>query len=324
VFGDFWRQAARLASPPPYPDPPAGAQQVRHITVASLRAVTVMRRYIGDIAAGTGVRDGLWAAAVARAQSATSRIAGALGQETAPAAGFPAGSFAARLDGYAAALTYGRDLVHTHLATTAYGGRCALSDWAPVISSAPVSRALLAGLADHARAIAGQLARLPLDEAAGPETTAAWQRLQAAAGQLRELDAAVQAAQWQAPVLPAHRQLLEAIPVNAVPEVPAPPPQAPVSTLCAGIISTAQRASQARREIAARAAWSPEFTAHSMRHAAANSVVTSLNTETVYRVLAARAASSATPPWFPAWTPPPTAPPTAAAHGWLPPASGTP
>ena len=89
-------------------------------------------------------------------------ITGALCQETAPAPAFPAGSFAARLDGYATALTYGRDLLHTHLATTPDGERQALSDWAPVISSAPVNRALLAGLADHARAIAEQLARLPL------------------------------------------------------------------------------------------------------------------------------------------------------------------
>ena len=182
VFGDFWRQAARLASPPPYPDPPAGAQQVRHITLANLRAATVMRQYIGDItAARTGVRDDLWAAAAAHVQAATTRIIGALGQETAPALGFPAGSFAARLDGYAAALTYGRDLLHTHLATTPYGGRRALSDWAPVISSAPVSRALLAGLADHARSIAGQLAGLPLDQAADSQTVAAWRRLQVAA-----------------------------------------------------------------------------------------------------------------------------------------------
>jgi hypothetical protein len=290
VFGDFWRQAAWLASPPPYPDPPASAQQVHHITLAALRAVTVMRRYIGDItAAGTGARDGLWAAALSRSQSATTRITGVLSQETPPACRFPAGSLAARLDGYATALTYGRDLLHTHLATTPYGGRRALSDWAPVISSVPVSRALLAGLADHARAIGGQLDRLPPDRAAGAETATAWQRFQVAAGQLRELDAAVQAAQWQAPVLPADRQLLEAIPVNATPGVQAPPPQAPISTLCAGIISTAQRANEARRELAARAAWSPELTADSMRHAAANNVVTSLNTETVYRILAARA-----------------------------------
>lgn len=289
VFGDFWGQAARLAASAPYPDPSAGTEQIRDITVGSRRAVTVIRRYVGDIAAaGHGVRGGLWTAAIARAQTVTTRIIGALGQD-APPPRFPGGSLAARLDGYAAALTYGRDLLHTHLATTASGGRHALSDWAPVISSAPVSRALLAGLADHARAIAGQLAGLSLDGAADSETVAGWQRLQLAASQLRELDAAVQAAQWQSPVLPEHRQLLEAIPVNVTPVMQAPPPDAPIATLCAGIISTAQRANHARRDIAARAEWSPELTADSMRHAAANMVVTSLNTETVYLGLALRA-----------------------------------
>jgi hypothetical protein len=182
-----------------------------------------------------------------------------------------------------------RDVLFTHFVATRYGGRHALSNWPPVISSAPVSRALLAGLADHARAIAGQLTRMRLDQTTDPETAAAWRRLQDAAQQLRELDAAVQAAQWQAPVLPEHRRLLEAIPVNVTPGMQLPPPEASVSALCAGIISTAQRANRARRELAARAGWSPEFTADSMRHAAANYVVTSLNTEIVYRTLAERA-----------------------------------
>ena len=290
VFGDFWRQAARLASPPPYPDPSARAEQIRHLTVAVGRAAAAMRRYVGDItAAGTGVRDGSWANATARARAATTLIPGVSRREADPAQGFPAGSLAARLDGYATALTYGRDLLHTHLATTPDGDRRALSDWAPVISSAPVNRALLAGLADHARAIAGQLAGLPLAGTPDPGTVAAWQRLHDAAGQLRELDAAVQAAQWQGPVPAEHRQLLEAIPANVTPAVRMPPLEATVSDLCAGIISTAQRANQARRELAARAAWSPELSADSMRHAAANCVVVSFNTETVYRVLASRA-----------------------------------
>ena len=290
VFGDFWRQAARLASPPPYPDPPAGAEQVRHITIAAGRAAAVMRRYAGDIsAAGTGVRDGVWANAVARAQSATTRITSGLARETAPAPGFAAGSLAARLDGYATALTYGRDLLHTHLASTPDGERRALSDWAPVISSAPVNRALLAGLAEHARAIADQLARLPLAGSADAQTIAAGQLLHGIGGQLRELDAAVQAAQWQAPVPAEHRQLLEAIPLNVTPAMPAPPPEATVRDLCAAVISTARRANQARRQLATRAAWSPELTADSMRHAAANYVVVSFNTETVYRTLVERA-----------------------------------
>jgi hypothetical protein len=68
-----------------------------------------------------------------------------------------------------------------------------------------------------------------------------------------------------------------------------PPPDAPISTLCEATTSTAQRANQARRELAARAAWSPELTADSMRHAAANYVVVSFNTETLFRVLAVHA-----------------------------------
>ena len=290
LFGDFWRQAARLASPPSYPDPPAGAEQLRQITLASGRAAAVMGRYADDIAAaGSGVQNGLWASAITRAQAATSLITGALRQEAAPASMFPAGSLAARLDGYATALTYGRDLLHTHSATRPDGGRRALSDWTLVISSASANRALLAGLGDHALAIAGQLTGLRLGPPADPEAIEAWRRLQGAAGQLRELGAAVQVAQWQAPVLLEQRQLLEAIPVNVMPAVQVPPPEASISDLCAGIIGTAQRANQARRELADRAAWTPELTAGSMRHAAANYVVVSYNAETVYRMLAIRA-----------------------------------
>jgi hypothetical protein len=289
VFGDFWQEAARLASPPPYPDPPAGAEQVPRITFAVGRVAAVMSRYVGDIAdSGTAPRHGLWASAIARARTATTLILGASHREAALAQMLPAGSFASRLDRYATALTYGRDLLHTHVATTAYGGRRALSDWAPVISSAALNRALLAGLADHARAIAGQLTGLQLAEA-DPDTVAAWRRLQGTAGWLRELDAAVQAAQWEAPVPSEHRRLLEAIPVNVTPVVQAPPPEASISDLCAGIIGTAQRANQAHRELAARAAWSPELTADTMRRTAANYVVTSFNAETVYLGLAARA-----------------------------------
>ena len=290
VFGDFWRQATRLASPPPYPDPPAGAEQVRHITLAAGQVAAVMRRYVGDIAsAGVGTRNSPWANAIARARTTTTLIIGGLRQEPAPAPTFPPGSFASRLDGYATALTYGRDLLHTHLATTAHGERRALSDWAPVISSAALNRALLTGLADHGQAIAGQLAGLRLAATADPDTIAAWQRLQGTAGQLRELGAAVQAAQWQTPVPLEHRHLLEAIPVNVMPVAQAPSPEASISDLCAGIIGTAQRANQARRELLARAAWSPELTADSMRHAAANYVVVSFNTEAVYLALAVRA-----------------------------------
>ena len=235
VFGDFWRQAARLASPPPYPDPPTGAAD----RTSRLRRPRRRRRrrYVDDIAAvGTGVRDGSWADAIARARAATTLIPGLSRARGRPGAGVPGRVVCLPPGRYATALTYGRDLLHTHLATTPDGQRRALSDWAPVISSAPVNRALLAGLAEHARAIAGQLAGLPLAGTPDPETVAAWQRLHGAAGQLRELDAAVQAAQWQRPVPAEHRQLLEAIPVNVTPAAGArmPPLEA---TVCLDIRS---------------------------------------------------------------------------------------
>lgn len=79
VFGDFWRQATRLASPPPYPEPPAGAEQVRHITLAVGQVAAVMRRYVGDIAsAGVGTPNSSWAHAIARARTTTTLIIGGL------------------------------------------------------------------------------------------------------------------------------------------------------------------------------------------------------------------------------------------------------
>ena len=202
---------------------------------------------------------------------------------------FPAGSLAARLDGYAAALTYGRDLLHTHLATTPHGGRRALSDWAPVISSAPVNRALLAGLADHARAIAGQLARLPL---AGPPTLRPSRHgsvSRAQPGSCGNSTRPSRRPSGRRRCFPSIASCWRLSRSTSRPPCRRRRRRRPVSDLCAGIISTAQRANQARRELAARAAWSPELTADSMRHAAANYVVISFNTETVYRVLAARA-----------------------------------
>ena len=45
----------------------------------------------------------------------------------------------------------GRDLLHTHFATGRDGARLARSEWAPVITSAPVTRALLLELGQWAR-----------------------------------------------------------------------------------------------------------------------------------------------------------------------------
>jgi hypothetical protein len=293
VFGDFWRRATQLALPSAQPERAAGVQQIRHISFALDRAITVMRRYVTDLEANAGGvgRSALGAGAIEGCLTSLERAADALGPEASSGdpPPFHRGALAERIDSYATAMIYGRDLLHTHFATAPDGGREARSDWAPVIASVPVSRALLAGLADQARAIAVQIAALPLDPTATVDAAAGWRRLRAAGHHLRAADGAVQAAQWQAPAGDEYRRLLDAIPINAL-----PPPQLPsatetISSLCAGMISTAQRAGRAQQDLAARATWAPELTADSMRHIAAHCVVTSLNAEIVFHVLAERA-----------------------------------
>lgn len=282
VFGDFWDRAARAVAVPADPDPPA---DIRPIQAAAGRAVMVIRRYLDDaFPAVTGSGRGLWPTAIAHGMTSASRASAALGRLDPPTAAAP-GTLAWRLDRYTEAMTYGRDLLHTHLGTLPDGTRAARSDWATVLSSAPVARALLAGVAEHAQAIALQLAAA--DHAGVGEADR--RQVLAAADQLREIHGAVQAAQWQAPVLARHRRLLAAIPANVTLKAEAPQPGAPVPELCAGTINAARRAVQTRHMLAGTAAWSPELTAESMRHTAANNVVTSLSTEVVYRGLAVRA-----------------------------------
>ena len=52
----------------------------------------------------------------------------------------------------ATAMTVGRDLLHTHFATTTAGERRNQSEWAPLITAPPVRNALLAELARWANA----------------------------------------------------------------------------------------------------------------------------------------------------------------------------
>ena len=293
VFGNFWNQATQLILRPAYSERPAGTRQVRDLTAALSRVVSMMRRYLADIEENMGeaAGAGLWAGAIDDSRAALDRAIHMLRlvppEDVSPF--FSPDSLAARLDGYTTAMTYARDLLHTHFTTSPDGLREASSDWAPAIASIPVSRALLAGLAEHARAAAVQIAALPLSPSATAETESGWRHILAAAHNLRAVDAAVQAAQWQAPVLPEHRCLLEDIPVNSLPPPCTPGPDQAVSSLCAGTIDAAQRVGRAQRDLTARAAWAPELTADSMRHTAANCVVTSLNTEIVFQILATRA-----------------------------------
>jgi len=77
------------------------------------------------------------------------------------------GSQARRLSEAARWLRIGRDLLHTHFAPGAQGGRRHRSEWALVVTSDALRRALLMEIALFARIAAGQCSELALSRYAG-------------------------------------------------------------------------------------------------------------------------------------------------------------
>lgn len=107
------------------------------------------------------------------------------------------------LDAAVTSLTAGRDLLHTHFAIGRDGARAARSGWAPVITSAPITRALLLELGQWARTAARHGAGLA---SSGPPilrgTEEQRRMLNAACQWLWILDATVAEAHRHDPVSP--------------------------------------------------------------------------------------------------------------------------
>jgi hypothetical protein len=115
----------------------------------------------------------------------------------------------------AAALAAGRDLLHTHVAARPDGARLERSKWAPVVTSAPVARALLLELGLWARRIAEHGARVALPGPAARHGTGQERhRLNTACQWPWVLDSAVQATQRHQPVTAAQVRLLHTIPAS--------------------------------------------------------------------------------------------------------------
>lgn len=303
VFGDLRQQAARLLQPPQHPDPGPGPQQVLELTFALRRVTHVLTRFLEDPMFSVGVLKGApdaWTEALNGCRGALRDATKALHcrhcvrawpelRERPGPGSFPAGSLASRLEAAATALTVSRDLMQTHFTTPGTGVQEERSEWAPVITSAPSGRALLAGLADHARAAGLLFWPLTVSREAGSRTAAIWRHIIHASRALQSLDFVVMRAQHLAPVGEDDMRLLDAIPLNTPPELQMPSGSEPVAALCAGTVGTAQRARHALRGSADRARWAPDLTAESMRQTAACCVVTSLNCEIVFRSLAKQA-----------------------------------
>ena len=300
TFGDFLQAARRHLDPPPgtIGQPPARGD-VEEVSQSLMRVLTVMGRYLRDL---TTAFDGLptriqptrssWARACIEAREAVANSAVFLARYR-PATSWPAAPAASplarRLDGVATSLATGRDLLQTHFAPGARGSRQHRSEWAVVVSSPQVTRALLAELASLGRQIARQGTDLAL--AGSPDARATEEvrrRLNAACQWLWAMDASVRAAHQREPVSERDRELLWAIPANARPPRRFPDHGDPAATLREGVIASAERVRHAAWLSAAEESWFPGLTITSLRGVAEAATVTSHHCDVLLRSLAGR------------------------------------
>jgi hypothetical protein len=167
VFGDFLAAAnQRLESAVLVGDQPPA--RLPPITRSLYRLVVVMLRYCDDLAPCDEIqarsRDDLrpWEHAVVDAGTALRLAAGCL-RRADEAAGDQVATpsrQARLLEAAAADLTAGRDLLETHRATDPGGLRRGRSEWEPVVTSLPYTRALANEIARWSRQLAPFTAQL--------------------------------------------------------------------------------------------------------------------------------------------------------------------
>jgi hypothetical protein len=186
-------------------------------------------------------------------------------------------------------LASGRDLLHTHFADGPAGPQTAASWWAPVITSEPVTAALLGELAGYAQTLARWIATPTMRRRLSPGApTSALLALRAPEPWLRVAGVHIEAAQRHYYPPPA-RRLLDAIPSNTPPPRPPLSADEPVAELCQRLPVTAERLRHAALAFTARARWSPAATSRSWRRDALAAAITSHASELVLHTLAQRA-----------------------------------
>lgn len=306
VFGEFLgpagehiAAAASFRGDLPYA---AQCQAVRQLD----RLVATLARYLGDLPLPDPFDPARDPQSGARTRAAPARLAldraaRSLRQAAAGAGGTGTGDghpVAGHLSAAAGYLAAGRDLLHTHFTDSSTGLQTPTSWWAPVITSGPVTAALLSELASCTHGLASWIAQLAVRPRTSPGApTAALLALRDAEPWLRQAAAAMQTAQRQR-YPPADRKLLAAIPASTPPPRPALDADEPVAVLCERIPLTAERLGHAALAVAAGARWSPAATSLSWRRDALASAITSHASELILRTLAERAGQLGMEPLF--------------------------
>jgi hypothetical protein len=281
TFGDFLRRAdeqmaaATACSQSETADPGVVVGELRRVVGGMARYLEDrVPRYAAGVAGGPGLAP--WERAVVDAGTALRKAGDCLNVDVGAASirehrlNY---GVANCLAAAATSLTVGRDLLHTHLATGPDDLWDHRSAWAPVVTSLPVTRALLAEVAGWSRQLAliaaGLVAAHPSDAAEGLVVRGALQ----GAAWLWEVGVAVTPAEVADPVTADDRRLLQAIPAAYSPGRVVPGGHESVAELCAGITVSAERLRAAVFGAGERARWVPT-TADAWRWTAIAAAVT--------------------------------------------------
>ena len=306
VFGDFLAAASEHLEAAVV----VGDGQLAHLpdVVRDLRRlVAVMSHYLDDLAPCDEVEASTWndlhnwERAVIDAGEAMRSTAACLHRSAAESddqADATASWRARHLAAAAANLAAGRDLLHTHRAPDPEGLMQDRSEWAPVVTSLPVTRALANEitrwswqLAPFTAWLAGSAMSYSLPRTPDQAVSAAVRdELVSASQWLQVAGAAVRPAIDTDPVRTADIELLRAIPAADVPQRHRPgSADESVSELCDGITVSAARLRAAIRGSGERARWSPVITSGGWQWMAQAAAVTSHLGELALRALAVRA-----------------------------------
>jgi len=294
TFGDFLTPAGEhiTAAVAFRGELPAGA---REDAIAELgRVVSALARYLGDLppphdpGPGGTFPPTFRERAAADARVALRRAARTLRHRATSTQ--DAHPVVRHLSAAADYLSAGRDLLHTHFTTGGQPGTGPENSyWAPAITSAPVTSALLSELAHHARVLVPWAAQLTMTAPGLCALAADRLILHQAISGLWITAAAIQAAEHDNPTPPRARHLLAAIPAAAPPPRQPPGTGEPVTGLCHGITITADRLRHAARAPTQPGRWSPAATSASWRRAALACAITSHASEIVLHTLTDRA-----------------------------------
>jgi hypothetical protein len=187
-------------------------------------------------------------------------------------------------------LAAGRDLLQTHFTNGPRGARRDRSYWAQVITSRPVTAALLGELADCALQLGPWAARLLVAGTMERGVPAAiLLDLHTASHCTWVAGATVQSAQRNHPPTADACRLLSAIPANFPPPRVAPSGREQVRELCDGVVITAERLRQAALRFAPYARWPPTATSVTWRKDALASAIISHASQVILRTLTERA-----------------------------------